>query len=117
MAIKTKWPLRLLYFALIILHVTYLKNDFSYMPIPFTAFIQWTLLSAIFNIGIWGVTTRFGQKWKVFSILLCLPTLIISPMLLLIGNWFIILVYSLLIPVIFGGYYFWRKYENRSIYA
>ena len=87
------------------------------MPIPFTTFIQWILLSAISNIGIWGITTSLGQKWKVFTIILCLPTLVISPMLFFMRDWFIVLAYSLLIPIIFGGYYFWRKYANKSIYT
>lgn len=114
MITRIKWLIRLLYLVLVILYVITLRNEFSYMPIPFSTFVKWTIMSALFNSGVWIITTKWGKRWKFLSLFLCLPTLIISPTLLLLGDWFVISAYCLLLPGMTWGYFYWRNYESRS---
>ena len=111
---KLKWPVRVLYLFLVLFYVYTLRQQFSYMPIPFQVYLKWTIICGLWNSGLWIITTKWAKKWKVISLLLYLPTLITSTILLPWPGWPSALGYFLFLLVILIVFFPWRDYASIS---
>ncbi len=78
---RMKWTVRSVYVLLVALYVYTLRDHFAYMPISFLTIMKWTVMCAVWNSGLWIITTKWAVKWKLLSVLLYLPTMITSPFL------------------------------------
>ena len=111
---KLKFPIRIVYIGLVAFYVYTLRDHFAYKPISFLTLVRWTILGAIFNSGIWIITTKWARRWKRFSFLLYLPTLIVSPILLPWGGWAPALIYYSLALMVLIIYFPWSKNDSIS---
>lgn len=82
-----------------------IRSHYAYLPLTTYRVIVWTGIGILCNVGLWNITTRFAKKWKIISIVLYLPTILIStgaaP-----GNDVVYLLISIAILI---KYFPWRK--------
>lgn len=82
------------------------REQFAYQPLTFLRVSYWLIGSILYNFGLYFITTKWAKKWKLVSVLLYIPTLVIAPVKVGGHYWWFILLLSILILI---KYFPWKK--------